>query len=140
MNVDAAIDTLREKAGQANELQRLRDRVEELEELLGVHGEDKIDPLVSLALTPMERRVLGVIYRWELVRRPKLYTLLYGARPECDQPAIKLLDVWVSKVRRYLTPFGIMIDHQDGAGWFMTEENKAKLAALAVRLRTEAAE
>jgi two-component system cell cycle response regulator CtrA len=139
MNVDNAIATLREKSGQANELQRLRDRVEELEELLGIVSKDVVDPLSSLGLASTETRILNCLNDWNVVRRKNLWILLYSGRREDEQPDMKVLDVYVSKLRKRMSPFGIEVatlragwgtgNDTDG-GWFMTQQNKEKLRAL----------
>lgn len=132
---DQAIERLRHYAGAANELQQLRDRVEELEAMLGMAGED-IDRFVALALTPTERKIVGILFSWKLVRRETLYTALYGSWLECDQPEPRVIDVFICRVRKYLAPFDITIEHQPKAGWFLTEANKEKLALLAEQLKT----
>jgi hypothetical protein len=131
MNVAMAIDTLRAKASDANELHRLRDRVEELEQLLGIVAEDVVDRFIALGISPGEKRILNVLFTWKLVRREKLYTLLYGNRPECDQPDVRTIDVQICRLRKYLSAFNIAIGTQRDAGWFITEENKEKLKNLA---------
>jgi hypothetical protein len=130
MNVNLAIDRLREKADQANELHRLRDRVEELEELLGLVSRDGVDRFVLFRLSRTERKILNVIFSWNLVRREKLYALLYGSRPESDQPEIKVLDTYVCRLRIFLRQFDIVINTQRADGWFMAPLEKQKLAKV----------
>lgn len=134
MNIDMAIHTLREKSSEANELHRLRDRIQELEQLLGIVAEDAVDRFIFMNLSPTERRILNILFTWKRVQREKLYTLLYGERLECDQPEIKVIDVWLSKLRSKLAPYGIIFETEFNAGWFMTQPNKDKLAALADQL------
>lgn len=123
------IENLRHFAGKANELQALRDRVQELEELLGVSKEQR-DMMFSLKLSPQQTAFLGLIYRGDLVRRDAAYAVIYGARPECDRPDDKILDVQLSRIRARLRPKGITIETQWGVGWFMTPKNKAILRGI----------
>lgn len=142
MNIDGAITTLRTKSDEANELYRLRYRVQELEELLGLVKDDTVDPFHALNISPTCRHILNVIATLDLARKDRIYTLIYGGRPECDQPADAVIDVYVVRIRKYLQGFDIAIDTQRGCtgnnyGWFFTPENKEKLRALAVRLAGE---
>lgn len=64
--------------------------------------------------------------------RDALYTLLFGARPECDQPELKVMDVQICKLRRKMKPHGITIKTQWGQGWSMPKVSNDKIrAALA---------
>ena len=138
---DNAIAILREKANQANELYRLRDRVEELEQLLGLVSDETVDRFVAFKISPTERLILNVLFTWKLVRRENLFTLLYGNRLECDQPDIKLLDIYVCRLRKYLSRLDIAICTQKSwskemnGGWFMTPEDKEKLSRVAEQMR-----
>lgn len=131
MNLGQAIHTFREKSEQANELHRLRDRVEELEQLLGVVSGDAVDRFIAMKLTPGERRLVNILFGWKVVRRDRLFVALYGGRIECDQPEIQTLDVVMCRVRKYLAGFDIAINTERNVGWFMTPENKQKLSKLA---------
>ena len=42
-----------------------------------------------------------------------------------DEAEIKIVDVWVCKMRRKLTPFGIAVQTQWGQGYFLSAEHKA---------------
>lgn len=124
-----AIESLKHFAGKANELQSLRDRVEELEELLGIAGEP-FEAFHSLPLTPPQKAILGLLYKGKMVRRETAYTAIYGGRAECDQPDERIIDVRLVVVRKVLSQFDIFIETQWGVGWFMTAENKEKLREL----------
>lgn len=124
-----AIESIKHFAGKANELQSLRDRVQELEELLGL-AREQADIFHRLKLSPQQKALLGLLYRSNLVRRYTAYNALYGARQECEQPEDRILDVQICKIRTRLMPLGISIETQRAAGWFMTAENKERLSAL----------
>lgn len=121
-----AIDSLKHFAGKANELQLLRDRVQELEELLGLSMEQR-DLMSPLKLSPQQTALLGLIYRGNLIRRTAAYTSIFGARLECEQPDDKILDVQLSRLRAALKPRGITIETHRGVGWSMSSDNKERL-------------
>jgi two-component system cell cycle response regulator CtrA len=117
-----------------SELQRLRDRIAELEELAGI-GDDDVALIKTATGLPMSAcRILGAIRkRRGISSRDMIYGLVYGDRPECDQPEMKILDVHVVRVvriRRALKPHGITIETVWGVGWSMTDEHRAALAAM----------
>jgi two-component system cell cycle response regulator CtrA len=124
-----AIEAMKNYAGKACELQLLRDRVEELERLLGL-SQEKRDELFRLRLTPGRTAMLSLIYRGNLIRKEAALEAIYGARPECDQPDIKIIDVMLCAIRKRLKGYGITIENQHGIGWFMTPANKQKLRDL----------
>jgi two-component system cell cycle response regulator CtrA len=115
-----AIDSLRLHAGRANELQRLRDRCDELEELLGI----KCDPLLSLGFPKLATSMLGVLMANPRCRREMLYVAVYGNRSECDQPNEKIVAVAVCKLRKELRPHGADIVTDWGVGYFIPPASK----------------
>jgi hypothetical protein len=74
-----------------SELQRLRDRVEEL---LGM-GEDDVSLIRRLTgITKTKPEMVGVLRESRRVlRKEALLALVYDDRPECDQPELKIIDV-----------------------------------------------
>ncbi len=115
----------------AEEIQQLRDRIEELEDLAGMGNDDMLLLKQALGLTPAQCQILGIIRkRSGIASREMIYGYLYGGRPECDQPAIKIVDVLMVNVRRALLPHGIKIDTVWCIGWQMSEKNRTALKAL----------
>jgi transcriptional regulator with XRE-family HTH domain len=105
----------------------LIDRIEELEELLGVF----IRVPDAIGLTQHERMVLGMIVKRKgVVSREAIFIGVYGARPEIDQPDMKIVDVVLCKIRKGLEPYGIKIETAWGIGYYMTEEMRAKTERL----------
>lgn len=107
------------------ENEQLRDRVCALEELNGLRLEA---PLV-LGLTTKEAKIFGFLSTREMATKPALMTLLYSDRPN-EEPDIKIVDVFVCKMRAKLEPFGIEITTMWGTGYAMTPASKAKAEAL----------
>ncbi len=61
-------------------------------------------------------------------------TLLYGARPDCDQPQPKVMDVQVCKLRRKMKPHGVKIKTRWGQGWLMPKDSKDLIRATLTRV------
>ena len=68
------------------EAEALRNRVEELQALLGVGNDDVSRLLTVLDATPQQCEMIGFMLRRAVATRTALHTGLFGARPDCDQP------------------------------------------------------
>lgn len=111
-------------------LQWALDRIEQLEELLGVDRETTWRIREAFNLEPLWAQMLGHFYSRTMATRDGLYIVLYEGRPESDWPEEKIMDVQLCKLRRYLRKTG----HADladaivtkwGEGWTMTPAGKA---------------
>lgn len=116
------------------ENQTLRDRVEELEALLGV------TPFVPASW----RRVGGMPLHWRLLvfllkrgtaTREEMVVALYGHRYVDRRPESKTIDVHVCKLRRVLRHEGIEITTNWGQGFSLSPQMRVKAQALVERLR-----
>lgn len=113
------------------EADALRDRVEELQALLGVGNDDVSRLLAVLDATPQQCEMIGFMLRRSVATRTALHTVLFGARPDCDQPEIKLIDVQMVKVRKALEKVGVEVRTEWGSGgWAIPAADKAKLRRL----------
>jgi DNA-binding response OmpR family regulator len=113
----------------AAELAFLRDRVAELEAILGIR-DSALDPLYLLNLTRTQVAIVGLLYRSKVVSKDTLYTALYGGRSECDWPVAKTLDVQLNHTRQRLKPHGIEIRNKIGVGWFFDAESKQRIRRI----------
>lgn len=122
------------------ELQQLRDRVAELEALIGV---DRDLPLRELLRPAYWHRdcepMCGMLLKQEFVGRERAFIALYGGRTETDQPDIKIIDIVVCRLRQALRPYQVAIATSWGRGYYMTADNKRRLRALLDRLKAERA-
>ncbi len=112
--------------------EQLQDRIEELEELLGIDQSTTGRLRAVLKLEPMHSEILGMLMKRGFVTRDGLYTVLYGDRPECEWPDEKILDVQICKLRAFLKKQGheINIVTKWGTGWELPRAEKAKIKAL----------
>ena len=113
------------------ETEQLRNRIQELEALLGVGNDDVSRLLTVLDATRQQAEIIGFILRRAVATREAIYTVLFGCRPDCDQPDIKLIEVQIVKIKAALGKIGIKIVTEWGTGgWSIKAADKAKLRAL----------
>lgn len=113
-----------------SELQRLRDRVEELETMLGISEGDMVLYRRTLRLDPDSARVLGFIVarRGRLASKADLFAALYGAKPESDWPeSEKIIEVRICAIRKALKQIGVEIETYVGSGYSMSVPSRTKL-------------
>jgi hypothetical protein len=82
-----------------SETEQLHNRLEELQGLLDIGNDDVSRLLTVLDATPQQCEMIGFMLRRSVATRTAIHTVLFGARPECDQPEMKLIDVQMVKVR-----------------------------------------
>jgi hypothetical protein len=111
-------------------IQQLLDRIAELERVIGMDESLARRVQRSAGTTPMESRMLAMIFTREEVSRECLHVALYGLRPEDQQPEMKTLDTLLCKVRTALRQYDIEIETVVGVGWRMTLHNKKLLREL----------
>ena len=122
-----------------SELQRLRDRIEDLEALLGLDRKIASRLRDAFMITLAQAETLGFMLRRNFVSHDALYIAMYGARPECDWPEIRILDVHVCHLRAALKKHGIAIKTKWGEGWTISPADKAKVHAVLEFLPARAA-
>jgi DNA-binding response OmpR family regulator len=108
------------------EAEALRDRIEELEGLLGLNLMVPGD----LKLSPILRKLLGLLLKGRIISREFIFTALYAGRPESNWPDEQVITVQISKLRGRLKPHGIEITTHWGTGFSMSPEDIAKAKVL----------
>lgn len=109
--------------------EQMQDRIEELEELLGL-------PMPRLRSIPDIRstfdwRLLGLLMRRTLVTREFAFTALYGGLPEADQPKdVRIIDQRVYRLNLVLRRQGMHIETERFTGYYLDEKTKTRLCAL----------
>lgn len=104
------------------ENERLRGRVDQLEGVLGV----KTLTPVEWRLTGKEMCVFGVILERAVATKDAVMAALYRDTGK-DEAEIKIVDVFVCKVRKKLQPFDIEIKTRWGEGYFMEPSMKTRV-------------
>jgi len=106
-------------------LEQRDSRIQEMEEALGV---TTLPPL-EFGLTGHEAAVLGILLNREVVTKQAMLCGLYSARAD-DAPNIKIVDVYVCKLRKKLAPFGVEVATHWGVGYSMPAGSKALVRAM----------
>lgn len=104
------------------ETARLRDRIEELERLLGMHP---VLPRIW-GLTTREADVFGILLRRQVVSQTQLFEAIWGGDSDRET---KIVEVVVCKLRAKLRPHGIAIRTEHGVGYFIPPDSKAAARA-----------
>ena len=102
----------------------LREKIIHLERSLGM---DFLPP-VEWRLTPSEARLFGALLKRDVLTKEALMATLYYNLNK-DEAEIKIVDVFVCKIRKKLAPFGIKIETRRGVGYELTSESKAIVRA-----------
>jgi hypothetical protein len=115
-----------------SEMQRLRDRVEELEQILGMDEDDVSLIRQVTGLAHMPATMVSILYRRRVIlTKETLHQAIYGGVAECDQPQVRVLDSLIHQARKALRPYDVNIHTAYGGGGFsMDELSRARFKAL----------
>jgi two-component system cell cycle response regulator CtrA len=97
----------------------LREKVRQLEEVIGL----SFQAPVEFGLTRREEMVLGTLLRRERLSKEQIMTVMYSDR--ISVPDIRILDVYVCRLRKKLKPFEIEIRTMWGIGYALPPASKA---------------
>lgn len=112
------------------EIEALRDRIAQLEEILGIDEPLAVQLRLAFNISgAMQPKVLGMLLNRSFVTHDAIYAMLYGHRPECDQPCEKSVDVVIHKLRNTLKPHKITFRTVIDSGYAMDAANKIKVRA-----------
>ncbi len=106
------------------EARRLRDRVEQLEELLGFN---EAPPAVRPRRVGV---VLGLLARREMVSKSTVRLAL-----DSEDMSDRQVDVYVSGARKWLRGHGFTLQVEYGKGWYLPARERAALAGRLALLR-----
>lgn len=109
---------------QRDRIEFLEERIRQLEEAL--MPSSVIVP-IEYQLTAQEARVYAHLASRELATRQSIMMALYSDRSE--EPELKIVDVFVCKMRRKLRPFGVRIETIWGQGYRLVRPGTAEVAA-----------
>lgn len=115
------------------ENKQLRERVEDLEyDLKELHGQvngAKLFFPIEWALTARETDVLRYLVVNTVGEKKAIHRAMYPR--EWDAPDLKIMDVFICKLRRKVRPFGVEIDTVWGIGWSLNSGLREKLRVAA---------
>jgi two-component system cell cycle response regulator CtrA len=106
------MDTLIEQ--QQSRIWELEERVRQLEDALSPSA--VLIP-IEWRLTTSEARMFAHLTTKPQCSKDSLMAALYGLKPDDDEPEVKIVDVFVCKMRRKLKPFGVEIVTIWGQGY-----------------------
>lgn len=111
----------------------LLDRIDELERELGM-GED-IPP--EFEITRNMGRLLGMLLKREVVTREGAVLAIYsGMNNTWDkEPDLKIVDVFICKLRKRLERYDVKLSCKWGLGYYMDGENKKRLREVIATTR-----
>jgi DNA-binding response OmpR family regulator len=109
-----------------SEIERLRDRVEQLEEAFGIN----LQLPNEFGFTPLEMKILGILVARSIVSKDTIFDVVYGSLPENSQPGIKIVEVHIVKIRRKLLGKGWSIRNRSGVGYYLDPDARAALRNL----------
>lgn len=101
------------------EIAILRERVRQLEEALVPAS---IAVPLEFGLTGAEARVFAHLASRDVATKQSLMLALYGDRP--DEPEIKIVDVFVCKLRKKVARFGVNIETIWGQGYRLANRHE----------------
>jgi len=105
-----------------NELESLRDQVDQLRDALGVNLKLPSNPF---SLTPMEQEIVGLLVKREVADTGMLYAALYSNRHPSELPEDNNIKVYIHKIRRK----GVGIKHVRGVGYYLDKGERERLRA-----------
>lgn len=112
------------------DIDQLRDRVDQLERVLGIDQSMTMRLRTALKITADQAKILGMMLRRARVTRDGIFDALYGDKPDCDWPDEHVLDVQISHLRAALKVFRIEFVTFVGDGWSMEPAEKLRLRQL----------
>ena len=111
----------------AAEIQKLQDRIEELETLLGLVSEAKFRPA---GLTKTEWQFVGLVLKHKIISEEVAFRAIYAGRADVDHPGSNIIHQTASRTGRKLAKFGIKLMAQAREGWYLSVKDKSRLRAL----------
>lgn len=112
---------------QQEEIETLRERVRQLEDAL---VPDAVTVPIEWRLTSSEARLFAFLTTREVATKAAIMQALYSDRPDED-PEIKIVDVFICKLRKKVVPFGVDIETVWGRGYTLRDRPfyQARIAA-----------
>lgn len=124
-------DVVLEAKAIRDSIQGLLDRVNVLEDLLGLGDDDVSLIMRCTGLTKTEAMIVSLLRKRRVALGIEIiHQAVYGGRAECDQPDLKTIQVMMTHIRRKLRAVGIAIQTVFCVGYTMDETNRYRLTAM----------
>lgn len=119
--IDKALSTMDDLLEAARrEIAQLRERVRQLEEEI---APSLVSVPLEWRLTASEARVFAHLTTRTVATKTSIMAALYSDRPD-DDPELKIVDVYVCKIRRKVKPYGVKIATVWGQGYSLVDREK----------------
>jgi two-component system cell cycle response regulator CtrA len=103
----------------------LRAKVADMERMFGFRNSV---PYI-FGLTTSEGKVLSLLIERADANKHQLLTAVMADRVQEEEPEMKIIDVYICKIRNKLKPFGIESETMWGRGYRLPSAEKAKIAS-----------
>jgi hypothetical protein len=103
-----------------------RERIADVERLLAI---DDPKPLI-VKVSRTERILMELLLKRNMLTREVAWVVLYGHRPDADQPQYRVISTIVHHLRDRLSPHGVEITTEYGTGWYLKDKDREKLKQL----------
>ncbi len=103
-----------------------RERIADVERLLAI---DDPKPLI-IKVSRTEQILMELLLKRNMLTREVAWGILYGHRPDADQPQYSVISSTIHHLRSRLSRHGVKITTEFGTGWYLTDEDRKKLEQL----------
>jgi hypothetical protein len=103
-----------------------RERIADVEQLLSI---DDPKPLI-VKVSRTERILMELLLKRNMLTREVAWGVLYGHRPDADQPQYRVISTIIHHLRGRLSPHGVEITTEYGVGWYLKDKDREKLEHL----------
>lgn len=110
------------------ENEMLRERVRQLEVALGATDNSAMATKFGLSASLMI--LLQMMVKKPIMLRDAAMLALYGHYADRDTPDEKIIDIFISQLRKKMEPFGVKIITDWGRGYYLSDESKKIIADL----------
>jgi hypothetical protein len=76
------------------------------------------------------RRRMELLLKRNMLTREVAWGVLYGHRPDADQPQYRVVSTIIHHLRNRLLPHGVEITTEQGTGWYLKKKDREKLEHL----------
>lgn len=117
---DVEAELRQQLARRDEEIKNLREIIQHIRKSL----DEEVDGLeFGRVLTRTERMTLAILIRRKRVTRDQIHSVLYSDDPD-GGPGPKVIDVFMSHIRRKLRPLGIVIETIYGVGFQLSDASR----------------